>query len=170
APVPVLAAVHMAVTRGRRDEGVRRAALLGLVGERVVRRELPARVERQHLREGDACALADATDLVGDAGEVRLDRRHPPRRVLLDLGPLEAGDALERLAVVPDRIADLGPRRLAVLAPDLASGTADRDRLKCVHFWSSALRPCLPTVAAYTTVRAHGRSEDYRPWWPCRAE
>src|SRR5207248_7192552 len=128
APIPVLTAVGVTVARGLRQQGVRGAALLGLLSERVVRRELAARVQREHFFEGHAGALADAADLVGDRGEIALDRSDPPGRVLPDLGPLEPGDLLERLAVIRDGVADLFPRRLAVLAPDLTVRAGELDR------------------------------------------
>src|SRR6266550_1251573 len=99
-----------------------------------MRGELPSRVERQHLFERDTRALADAADLVRDAGEVALDRRDPPWRVLLDLGPLESGDLLEGLTVVTDRVQDLRPHGLAVLAADLAMAAAELDRGKAHLF------------------------------------
>ena len=130
APVPVLAAVGVAVAGRLREDRIGRAAFLGLCRERVVRRELAARVQRERLGEVDAGTLGDAVDLIGDAGEVALDRRDPPGRVLLDLGPFEPGDLLEGLAVVRDRVADLRSRGLAVLASDLAVAAAELDRGK----------------------------------------
>src|SRR5207244_13390769 len=104
---PVLSAVGVTVARGLRKDRVRRAALLGLLGKGVMRRELTAGVQRERLFERDTGALAHTADLVDDAGEVLLDRVDPTWRVALDLAPLEAGDLLEGLAVVGDRIADL---------------------------------------------------------------
>ena len=48
-PIPVLAAVDVAVARRVGEQRIRGASFLGLIGERVVGRQLAAGVEREHL-------------------------------------------------------------------------------------------------------------------------
>src|SRR5207248_11425758 len=115
APVPVLAAVGVRIAGRLRKDRVRGTAFLGLGREWVVRGKLAARVQRERLSEVDAGALSDTVDLVGDAGEVGLDRRDPPGCVLLDLGPLECAAPLEGLSLVRDPVPDLRQRGPAVL-------------------------------------------------------
>ena len=116
APVPVLTAVDVAVTGRLRQDRERRTALVRVIRERVMRRELAARIEREHILELNARALGDAADLVTDAGEVILDRRDPARRIAADLRPVEPGDPFYGLLVVGDRFADLLAGGLTVLA------------------------------------------------------